>query len=98
MGAPDRSSCVLVSNRNIEPYFIEHIYDSIEDYPEITSSALWNPPIEAYRISIVGPTRAFSCNSSSRYPTIRGSESSDACTPSNIVVQNLNPDFNVVWL
>jgi hypothetical protein len=35
-------------------------------------------------------TPAPSGNSSSRYPTIRRSEAFDA--------QNLNPDFNTVWL
>jgi hypothetical protein len=37
-------------------------------------------------------------NSSSRYPTIRGSKASDARTSSDKLVRNLNPDFNVVWL
>jgi hypothetical protein len=47
---------------------------------------------------MVAPVRAPSQNSSSKYPTIRGSEASDAQTPSNILVQNLNPEFNVVRL
>jgi hypothetical protein len=47
---------------------------------------------------MVGPARGDSQNSSSRYPIIRGSEASDARTPSSRVIQNLNPDFNVVWL
>jgi hypothetical protein len=47
---------------------------------------------------MVGPARASSHNSSSRYPTIRGSEVFDARTPSNRIVWNMNPDFNVVRL
>jgi hypothetical protein len=44
------------------------------------------------------PTGAPSQNSSSRYPTIRGSEASDARTPSNIIIQNLNLNFIAVRL
>jgi hypothetical protein len=51
--------------------------DSNEDYHEIGDNVYWNPAIEAHRISMVGPSRAASCNSSSRYPTIRGSEASN---------------------
>jgi hypothetical protein len=47
---------------------------------------------------MVGPDRATSHNSSSKYPAIRGSEAPNAWTPSNIVVRNLNPDFNVIRL
>jgi hypothetical protein len=47
---------------------------------------------------MVGPARASSHNSSSRYPTIRGSEVCDARTPSNRIIWNMNPDFNVVRL
>jgi hypothetical protein len=35
-------------------------------------------------------------NTSSRYPTIGKSETSDTQTPSDGLVRNLNPDFNVV--
>jgi hypothetical protein len=62
------------------------------------NNTYWNPAIEAHRISMVGPARGDSQNSSSRYPIIRGSEASDARTPSSRVIQNLNPDFNVVRL
>jgi hypothetical protein len=71
---------------------------SIEDYSEIWGSVCWNPALESHRISMVGPAMAHSHNSSSRYPTIRGSEASDARTPSNRIVRNLNPSFNVVWI
>jgi hypothetical protein len=47
---------------------------------------------------MVYPTRAPSHDSSSKYPTIRGYEASNAQTPSNRLVRNLNLDFNAVWL
>jgi hypothetical protein len=47
---------------------------------------------------MVAPIGARSQNNSSRYPTIRGSEVSDARTPNERLVRNLNPDFNTVWL
>jgi hypothetical protein len=70
--------------------------DSIEDYHEIRGSIYDNLVVEACRISMMGPGKVAFSNSSSRYPTIKGSEASDARTPSNRVVQNLNPDFNVI--
>jgi hypothetical protein len=72
--------------------------DSAEDYPEIGGSVCWNPATEARRISMVGPARLDSRNSSSKYPTIRGSVSSDARTPNNRVVRNLNSDFKAIRL
>jgi hypothetical protein len=72
--------------------------DSLEDYPKIGGSACWNPAIEAHHINMVGPVRGNSQISFSKYPTIGGSETSDARTPSNNIVQNLNPDFNIVRL
>jgi hypothetical protein len=47
---------------------------------------------------MVGPDKGDSQNSSSKYPTINGSEASDAQTPSNNIVRNLNSDFNTVRL
>jgi hypothetical protein len=47
---------------------------------------------------MVAPAGAHSQNSSSRYFTIGRSEALDVWTPSDILVQNLNLDFNVVWL
>jgi hypothetical protein len=47
---------------------------------------------------MVAPTGAPSHNSSSRYPTIGRSEASDARTPSDRLVRNLNQDFNIVRL
>jgi hypothetical protein len=72
--------------------------DFIEDYPEIRGSAYSNPAIEVHRINMVGLARTNSQNSSSRYPTIRGSTAFDARTPSSKVVRNLNSDFNDVRL
>jgi hypothetical protein len=72
--------------------------DSIEDYIEIGGSISWNPVVEAHCISMVGSARAPSHNSSSRCPTIRGFEASDAWTPNNIIIQNLNLGFNAIWL
>jgi hypothetical protein len=47
---------------------------------------------------MVGLVRGNSQNNSSKYPTIGGSEASNARTASSNVVQNLNPDFNAVRL
>jgi hypothetical protein len=49
-----------------------HKRDSIEDYPEIVNSDCWNPAIDTHRISMVGPGRGNSQNSSSKYSTIEG--------------------------
>jgi hypothetical protein len=45
---------------------------------------------------MVAPNGDRSNNTSSRYPTIGRSETSDARTPSGGLVWTLNPDFNVV--
>jgi hypothetical protein len=45
---------------------------------------------------MVAPNGDRSRNSSSRYPTIGRSKTSGAQTPSAGLVQNLNPDFNVI--
>jgi hypothetical protein len=47
---------------------------------------------------MVGAVRGNSQNGSSKYLTIGGSEASDAQTPSNNAIQNLNPDFDAVRL
>jgi hypothetical protein len=72
--------------------------DSIEEYPKIGGNICQNPAVETHRINMVGPARAPSHNSSSRYPTIRGSKASDAQIPSNRVIRNMNPDFNAIQL
>jgi hypothetical protein len=73
-------------------------WDSIEDYPETRCNACWNPAIEACHISMVGPAKGNSQNSSIKYPTIGGFVASNAQTPSSNVVGDLNPDVNVVRL
>jgi hypothetical protein len=72
--------------------------DSAKDYPEIRDNACWNPTIKAYRINMVGLAMGDSQNSSSKHPTIGGSESSNARTPSSNIVRNLNSNFNTVRL
>jgi hypothetical protein len=47
---------------------------------------------------MVAPNEEPSCNSSSKYPTIGRSKVSDVRTPNAGLVQNQNPDFNVVRL
>jgi hypothetical protein len=47
---------------------------------------------------MVGPAKGNSQNSSNKYSTIGGYESSDEQTHSSNVVPNLNPNFNVVRL
>jgi hypothetical protein len=47
---------------------------------------------------MVAPIRTPSHNSSSKYSTIGRSEVSDARTPNDGMIQNLNPDFNVMQL
>jgi hypothetical protein len=47
---------------------------------------------------MVAQARDPSYNNSSRYPTIEISEASDAQTPSGGLVQNLNLNFNAVWV
>jgi hypothetical protein len=53
---------------------------------------------EGRLIFMVAPNGDQSCNSSNRYPTIERSEASDARTPNATMIQNLNPEFNVVRL
>jgi hypothetical protein len=70
--------------------------DSSDDYPEIGASACGNSVEDSRLILMVAPKGDRSCNSSSGYPTIGRLETSDTQTPSIGLVQNLNPDFNVV--
>jgi hypothetical protein len=55
-------------------------HNSAKDYPEVRDSAYWNPVIEAHHINMAGPARGISHNSSSKHPTIGGSEASNAQT------------------
>jgi hypothetical protein len=70
--------------------------DSIDDYPEIRGSTCWNYSKEGHMLLMVAPNEDPSCNSSSKYPTIRGSEASDTRTPNVGMIQNMNLDFNAV--
>jgi hypothetical protein len=72
--------------------------DSIDDYPEIGANACGEPAKDIRFIYMVAPNGDRSSNTSSRYPTIGRSEASDAQKPSGGLAQNLNPDFNVVWV
>jgi hypothetical protein len=70
--------------------------DSSDDYPAIRASACGEPTEGSRLICMVAPNGDQSHNSSSRYPTIKRSEASNARTSSGSLVQNLNPDFNAV--
>jgi hypothetical protein len=70
--------------------------DFAEDYPEIEGSVCWNHAIEDCHINMVAPHRRTFSEQFQQIPTIRGSKTSDARTPSDRLVQNLNKDFNVV--
>jgi hypothetical protein len=69
---------------------------SSEDYPEIGVSTYGSSADISRLIFVVAPNEDQPRHSSSGYPTIRRSEASDARTPSTRLIQNLNPDFNVV--
>jgi hypothetical protein len=70
--------------------------DSSDNYLEIGASACREPAEGCHLICMVALNGDRSNNTSSRYPTIGRSETSDAQTPSDGLVRNLNPDFNVV--
>jgi hypothetical protein len=70
--------------------------DSADDYPEIGVNACREPAQDNRFIYMVAPHGDRTSNTSSRYPTIRRSEVSDAQTPRGGLAQNLNPDFNDV--
>jgi hypothetical protein len=72
--------------------------DSSDDYPEIGISVCGDSSWEGHLISMVAPNGDSSHNSSSRCPTIGRSEASDAQTPNDGMIRNLNPDFNVIRL
>jgi hypothetical protein len=60
------------------------------------ASTYGNSAKDIHLILMVAPNGDRSRNSSSGYPTIRRSATSDAQTPSTGLVQNLNPNFNVI--
>jgi hypothetical protein len=69
---------------------------SSENYPEIGINTCESSVSTSRLICMVAPNEDQPRHSSSGYPTIGRSEASDARTPSTGLVQNLNPDFNVV--
>jgi hypothetical protein len=69
-----------------------------EDYPEIGVSNYGSSADISRLICMVAPNEDQHRHSSSGYPTIGRSEALDARTPSTRLIQNLNPDFNVVRL
>jgi hypothetical protein len=72
--------------------------DSSDDYPEIGMGTCRDSAGEGRLIFMFALARDPSHKSSSRYPTIGRSEASDARTPNNGMIQNLNLDSNVVRL
>jgi hypothetical protein len=72
--------------------------DSSDDYPDIGASTYGEPGEGGHLFCMVAPSGDRSNNTSSRYSTIGRSEASDTWTPSGGLVQNLNPDFNAVWV
>jgi hypothetical protein len=72
--------------------------DSSDDYPEIGISDYGDSDVEGRLILMVAPNGNSSHNSSSRHPTIGKSKASDAWTPNDKMIQNLNPDLNVIQL
>jgi hypothetical protein len=72
--------------------------DLAEDYLEIGGSTCGDSTEEGRVIVMVAPVGGPSHNSSSRYPTIGRSEASDAQTPNDEMIQNLNPDFDAIHL
>jgi hypothetical protein len=85
VGASSSSSSALSSDQG-----------SSEDYPEIRVSTCGSSADVSRLICMVAPNEDQPRHSSSGYPTIEWSEASDARTPSTRLIQNLNPDFNVV--
>jgi hypothetical protein len=69
---------------------------SYEDYLEIGVSTCGSSADISRLICLVALNEDQPRHSSSGYPTIGRSETSDTRTPSTGLIQNLNPDFNVV--
>jgi hypothetical protein len=72
--------------------------DSSDDYQEIRMSTCGDSAGEGRLIFMVAPVEEPPRNSSTRYPIIGRLEASDAQMPNNAMIQNLNPEFNVVRL
>jgi hypothetical protein len=72
--------------------------DSSDDYPKIGISHCGDSVGEGCLIFMVASNGNLLHNSSSRYPMIKRSKVSDAQTPNDGMIQNLNSDFNVIRL
>jgi hypothetical protein len=72
--------------------------DSSNDYLEIRASACENSAEDDCLILMVALDGDRARNNSSGYSTIGRSEATDAQTASAGLVQNLNPDFNTIWV
>jgi hypothetical protein len=83
--ASSSSSSALSSNQG-----------SSENYPDIGVSTCESSASISRLICMVAPNEDQPRHSSSGYPTIERSETSDTRTPSTGLVRNLNPDFNDV--
>jgi hypothetical protein len=70
--------------------------DSSDDYLEIGIGTYGDSTGEGRLIFMVAPNGDLMHHSSSRYPTIRRSEASDARSPNVGMIRNLNLDFKVV--
>jgi hypothetical protein len=70
--------------------------DSVDDYPEIGESTCGDLVEEGHRIVMVAPAGGPLQHNSSKYPTIGRLEASDARTPDDGMIQNLNLDFNAI--
>jgi hypothetical protein len=69
--------------------------DSSDDYPQNGASSCGELAEADRLICMVASNCDRSHNNSSRYPTIRRSEASDARIPSGSLVRNLNPDLTL---
>jgi hypothetical protein len=72
--------------------------DSSDDYPEIRASAYREPVKGSRFICMAALNGDRSSNTSNRYPTIGGLDASDTQTSSDCLVQNLNSNFNAIWI
>jgi hypothetical protein len=70
--------------------------DSSDDYLDIGANVCGEPTKHDVFIYMVAPNGDRSSNTSSRYPIIGRSETSDARTQSGGLARILNPDFNAV--
>jgi hypothetical protein len=71
---------------------------SSDDYPKIEISVCGDSVGEGHLIFMVALNGDPSHNNSCRYPIIGRSKASDAQTPNDGMIQNFNPDFNVIQL